>query len=139
MLRVSLLNSTLLVSIPSRASELIRRRTSVSIQESRRSGLEPVGGEFARIEQQQAGDIGRIEGIQDRLVVLVDQHHDPPPRLPMQSLQQRREAAGRRRVVAGHPRTPFRSAELLHDVRFQAARRREMTTAEVQTHHRMTN
>ena len=47
-----------------------------------------------------AGDLAHLQRVEDRLVVLVHQHHDPPPGSQVQCLQQILESQGRD-VVAG--------------------------------------
>ena len=75
--------------------------------------------------------------VQDRLVVLVHQHHHPLPGLLVQSFQQICEAARRRQVFGCHPVAPFGRGELLHDACFQQPRLAKVAAAEVQPHHRM--
>ena len=66
-----------------------------------------------------AGDPRRVEHVQNRLVVLVDQHHDALPRLVVEGFEQSGEASGRGAVLASHARAPFDARELLHDVGLQ--------------------
>ena len=75
--------------------------------------------------------------VQDRFVVLVHQHHDSSPRLPVQGFQQVREAAGRGQVFGRHSQSSLGGGELLHDVGFQQAGLSEAAAAEVEPHHRV--
>ena len=54
--------------------------------------------------------LGLLQHVQDRLVVLVHQHHDPLAGLPVQGFQQIREAAGCRQVVGYYSQAPFAPA-----------------------------
>ena len=51
--------------------------------------------------------LGLLQHVQDRLVVLVHQHHDPLAGLPVRGFQQIREAAGCRQVVGYYSQASF--------------------------------
>ena len=57
-----------------------------------------------------AGDLRQFEGVQNRLVVLVDQHRDPLSGLLVQQLQEMSESLGRRDVGPKPPPSGARTA-----------------------------
>ena len=86
-----------------------------------------------------AGHVRHGERIQDRLVVLVHQHHHPLSGPAMQRREQRGEASGGRGVVRDHLRLGLGGGQLLHEARFQETRLLEITGAEAEPQHRMTH
>ena len=86
-----------------------------------------------------AGDLRRIQGVEDRFVVLVHQHGDTPARALVQRLQQVPET-GVRGVVAGRDSRPaLDGVELRHHVLAQAFGIAETTAAEAQPYYGMTH
>ena len=81
------------------------------------------------------GHLRDFQGVQNRFVVLVDQHHRPLPGALVQPFQQRREPPGHGPVVGAEARAPLGRIELLHDVGFQVARILEVAGPEVEPHH----
>ena len=84
-----------------------------------------------------AGHLRDFQGVQNRFVVLVDQHHRPLPGVLVQPFQQRRKPSGRGPVIGTETRAPLGRIELLHGVGFEMARILEVTGPEVEPHHRM--
>ena len=80
-----------------------------------------------------------LERVEDRLVVLVHQHHDALSALLVERLDQSRESARYRCVGAGESGPPFGGRHLIRDVRRQGVRSGEVTAAEVELQHRMTH
>ena len=87
----------------------------------------PVGPRDARL----------LQGVQNRLVVLVDQHCDLLPGLLMQSLGQVGEALRPGVVDRVDSGASLSAAELRHQARFHVARYLEVAAAEVEPHDRM--
>ena len=85
-----------------------------------------------------AGRLGEVQCIENRLVVLVHQHHDAVARVPVQGPQQIAESLGRRIVPGLHARLALDGVELRHDVRVQPARFPKLAAAEAQAQHGMT-
>ena len=83
------------------------------------------------------GKVRRVERIQDRLVVLVHEHHHPLPAALVQGPEQVSETPRRGVVAALDRNRPFDGVQLLHQVRAQAARFPEALPTEVQPYHRM--
>ena len=78
-----------------------------------------------------------VQHIQDRLVVLVDQHHDGLPDLPAQRPDQMTEP-DRCGVVPGHnPRLLCQVGQLRHDILVKPPRFPIVPTAELELHHGM--
>ena len=84
-----------------------------------------------------AGDVRRLQRIQNRLVVLVHQHHYPLSGPAVQRREQRGEAPGGRGVVSGHLRFGLGGGQLLHDARLKEARLFEIAGAEAEPQHRV--
>ena len=84
------------------------------------------------------GDLRRIQRVQDRLVVLVDQHRHRLSGAPVQGFQQQCETSGSC-VVLGtrQSRMPFGGGELFHEVGFQMTGLLEVAGSEAQAQHRM--
>ena len=66
-----------------------------------------------------AGDIRRVERVQDGFVVFVDQHRDGPSGLPVKGFDQCREPLGAAPVFGSHTRPAFHGVELRHEIRVQ--------------------
>ena len=75
--------------------------------------------------------------VQDRLVVLVDQHGHPLPGMRMHRSEQMCEPLRRGGVTGGHARLFRRALQLRHHARLQMRGLREAAAAEAQSHHRM--
>ena len=86
-----------------------------------------------------AGCVRRLERVEDRLVVLVHQHHDPLSALLVERLDQSCQSAGKRCVGAGESGPPFGGRHLIRDLRRQGVRSGEVAAAEVEPQHRMTH
>ena len=82
-----------------------------------------------------AGEIRRLQRVQDGLVVLVDQHDDGPLGALAQRPDQMGEALGRPVVLPDHGRPAFERAKLRHRVPVQVPGPGEIAAAEVQAHH----
>ena len=79
-----------------------------------------------------AGDLRRLQRVQNRLVVLVDQHRDGLSGLLVQSFQHSRETTGGRGVLGNDRRAAFDGGELLHEARLHVARLLEVAATEAQ-------
>ena len=81
-----------------------------------------------------AGDVGRVEGVQNRLVVLVDQHHHAPAGPCVQRAEQIAEPFGRRVVLHRDPGVLSRGGQLRHRAGAHVPRLAEVSAAEVEPH-----
>ena len=79
-----------------------------------------------------AGDFRVIQGVQDRLVVLVDQHRDSLTRTLVERFQQAGETSRHGDGLANHSGTAFDGSQLIHQVGLQGARLCEVAAAEAQ-------
>ena len=82
-----------------------------------------------------AGRLRRVERVQDRFVVLVDQHRDGPTVLSVERFEHRREPLRPRAVLRRNTRPPLHSIELRHQIRVQRARFQETAAREAQPQH----
>ena len=78
-----------------------------------------------------------LQRVQDRLVVLVDQHHHALPGLPVQGADQVSEPLRCGLVAGSHARLDLNVIQLRRQVGVQIAVRREVAAAEAEPHHRM--
>ena len=95
--------------------------------------------EAAQIVAVGAGGFRFLQGVQDRLVVLVDQHRDRETVAAVQPLQLMSEPFGARGVVGRHTGLAFDSVQLRHEVRLHVPGRLEVALAEAQAHDRVAN
>ena len=77
--------------------------------------------------------------VRDRLVVLVDKHNHPLPRIAVEAPDQVCEALRRLPVQPFDPRIPFRFAQLRVEVRVRMAGYGEGASAEADPNHRMSD
>ena len=133
-----------LADFPVRIAEPVQRLVAQLLFPRNRqvAGLEQqrFGADVVHVERRQQllrAHLRRLQRVQDRLVVLVDQHRDPLSGLTVQCLQQIGESARSRQVFGYHPRPPLDGGELLHDVGFKQVGISETPAAEAQSHHRM--
>ena len=82
-------------------------------------------------------DLRFLKRVQDRLVVLVDQHHHLFLRDPVEALDQVCEALRRLPVQPCDPRIPFHFAQLRVEARVKVSGRGERASAEADPNHRM--
>ena len=84
-----------------------------------------------------AGGLRFFEGVENRLVVLVDQEGDPLSGPIVQGLQQEGKTPGLRLVFRRQVRAAFDGVQLRHEARLDMARLLEVAAAEAQAHDRM--
>ena len=84
-----------------------------------------------------AGRPRLFEGVENRLVVLVDQHRDGLSGPLVQGFQQEGEPLGARPVFRCQVRPAFDAVQLRHEARLDLARLLEVAAAEAQAHDRM--
>ncbi len=95
--------------------------------------------ETAQIVAVGASDFRFLQGIKDRLVVLVDQHHDRLTVAAMQLLQLVGEPFGSRCVVRRHAGPAFHGVQLCHEVCLHVPGCLEVAFAETQGQDGVTN
>ena len=93
--------------------------------------------EAAQVVAVGARHLGNLQRVQDRLVVLVDQHHDRLPGLAVQHLQQRAEASRGADLAGGNAHFVFDTLQLESHVLVQTGGLLEAAGGEVEAHHRM--
>ena len=86
-----------------------------------------------------ACDFGHLKGIQDRIVVLVDQHYNPLSDLGVQSADEVVEALRAGLVTQLHSGAPANAVQLRSQVDMQVARALEVPLAEAKAHDGMTD
>ena len=79
-----------------------------------------------------ARHVGRVQHVEDRLVVLVDQHHDPPAGAFVQRLQQMPETGRRGLAAGGNPKRPLQVAQPRRRLPRELAGFAEVTAAEAE-------
>ena len=82
--------------------------------------------EPAKVVAVGARDLRFVQRVQDRLVVLVDQHRDRPSGLFVEYFQEMPESFGSRGVLRRHIFPSFNRIQLRHQVRVEIARLLEM-------------
>ena len=86
-----------------------------------------------------AGHLRRVQRVQDRLVVLVDQHRDGAPGLSVQRFHQMAEPLGPREVCRRHSRPTLDGIQLGHQVGVRGAGLFEVAAAEADVKDGMAN